>query len=285
MPTGQFLNIFLLGVVAWLSTASLSAQHLNTGALGTNQESQLVFANAADFVNTSGYVGKCVYTNGGTYAGYYQFGLSPTALPATVANGGPVLNAPAVGSFIQMRIESVSGPEGGAFALWEQGATSATVSVIAGSITPSAMFSLSDRFTGAGAAGGDPFGHIHGRRFTLSKAGNYTVGLKVFDTSTNGAAQGPIHTPSDILKVNLATSVALSMKRLQRTNGSTWVTFHQGGITNVLVEAGTDFDSNAWSVIAGPFASAPFGSNSTTTIIDTNAEANFRFYRLRGIAP
>ena len=234
---------------------------------------------------TSGYVGKCVYTNGGPYAGYYQIGLTPTALPRTVANGGPVAHAAADGSYLQMRIESVDGPEGGAFALWERGATSPSVSVVSGAVTPSVLFPLNDRLTGAGTLGGDPYGHLHGRRFTLSKAGNYIVGFKAFDTSTNGTGQDPIHLPSETLLVNFATSVALSLKRVQRTNGAYLVTLHQGGITNVFLEAGPQIESGAWNVIAGPFTNAPFGSNSTTTILDANPDGDVRFYRLRGFAP
>src|SRR5881394_668568 len=162
-----FLNS-LIAVLALVLAVSSRAQHLNAGAFGTNQDAQLMFANGFEFVNISGYVGTCIYTNGGTYAGYYGIGLNPTVLPATVANGGPVVGAPALGSFIKMRLESVVGPEGGAFGFWDVGATSPSVSVTNGG-TPSAMFSLSSTATGAGPPGGDPYGHIHGRRFTVNK--------------------------------------------------------------------------------------------------------------------
>lgn len=272
-------------VTAVLAGSTAYAQHLNTAALGTNQGAQLVFANAAAFILESGFVGKCVYTNGGTYAGQYGIGLSPTVLPRTVANGGPVANAPALGSFIQMRFESVTGPEGGAFSLWDRGATSPSVTLAVGAPTASVMFALSDPLLGAGAPAADPFGHIHGRRFTANKAGSYTVGFKVFDTSTNGTESGPIHTPSDVLHVKFSTEVALGMKRAQRTNGVTVLTIHQGGITNVFVEASPVLDSNSWTVIAGPFTNAPFGPVSTTTVTDTNLEGSAQFYRLRGVAP
>jgi hypothetical protein len=272
-------------LVAVLISSVAFAQHLNTGALGTNQDAQLVFANANAFVLESGFVGRCVYTNGSTYAGHYGIGLSPTTLPRTVANGGPISNAPALGSYIQLRIESVAGPAGGAFSFWDRGATSPSVSLPVGAPTTSVMFALSDQQLGAGFPGADPFGHIHGRRFTVNKAGNYTVGFKAFDTSTNGLGNGPIHTPSEVLQVNFNTAVALAMKRIQRTNGSSLLTIHQGGITNVFVETTANLAADSWDVIAGPFTNAPFGPLSTTTLLDTNADAAARFYRLRGIAP
>src|SRR5262245_9303324 len=145
----HFISTML--VTAMLGGSTAYAQHLNTGALGTNQGSQLVFANASAFVLESGFVGACAYTNGGTYAGYYGNGISSTVLPRTVANGGPVTNAPALGSFIQMRFESVAGPEGGAFSFWDQGATSPSVTLAVGAPTASVMFALSDANIGAGA--------------------------------------------------------------------------------------------------------------------------------------
>src|SRR5690349_13339175 len=120
-------HLFALLAVIHLWPRSSPAQHLNTGAVGTNQDSQLIFANAEAFVQQSGYVGKLIYTNAGTYGSYYGFGLSPTVLPATVANGGPVSNAPALGAFIGMRIESITGPTNGSFAFWDTGATNPTV--------------------------------------------------------------------------------------------------------------------------------------------------------------
>ena len=47
------------------------------------------------------------------------------------------------------------------------------------------------------STGGDPFGHIHGRRFSVTKSGLYRVGFRVLDVSTNGPAGGPIHTASE----------------------------------------------------------------------------------------
>ncbi len=189
-----------------LAAHGVQAQHghLNAGAAGTSQSDALTFANGNIFAASSGYVKNLLYTNGGTYAGFFQGGITLTALATTTNNGGPVLNAPAPGSFIRTRIESVSGPAGGTFGFWEEGAASPTLSMTVGSLMPTALWDLSDAGLGAGQPGADPFGHHHGRRLTADMGGTYTVGFRLYDTSANGAGGGPIHTASDLLLINFA---------------------------------------------------------------------------------
>ncbi len=196
--------IALAGLVLAVHHAWGQHGHLNAGALGTAQGDALYFANGSIFAVESGYVKELTFTNSGTYAGFYQGNISLTALPATINNGGPVPNAPAPGSFVETRIESVTGPAGGTFNFWEDGATSPTIGLATGSVTPSMLWPLSDASLGAGQPGADPFGHLHGRRFTADVAGTYTVGFRLFDTSMNGADGGPIHAPSETLFINFA---------------------------------------------------------------------------------
>src|SRR5688500_13869203 len=83
------------------------AQHINAGAVGTNQGSQLYFQNGANFVNTSGFVASMNYSNSGTYAGSYNIGgPSFTALARTNASGPPSPSAAAFGAFLQLRLET-----------------------------------------------------------------------------------------------------------------------------------------------------------------------------------
>ncbi|MGE3310493.1 MAG: PEP-CTERM sorting domain-containing protein [Limisphaerales bacterium] len=190
-----------------LAGAGFSAQaqhgHLNAGAVGQNQGDRLAFVNGDLFASSSGYVKELPLADSGTYAGYYEGGITLTSLPGTVDNGGPAAGAAAAGSFLMAGFTSVSGPAGGSFALWEDGATTPTYSYSVGYDvpTPTALWALSDASTGAGTAGGDPYGHLHGRRFTATEPGVYTVEFKLFDTSINGAGGGPIHTPSEELMI------------------------------------------------------------------------------------
>ncbi len=189
--------LLLAGRTAWAQHG-----HLNAGALGTQQGDALYFANGDLFAASSGYVKALPATATGNRAGYYSGSITLTALPATVANGGPASGASALGSFIRYGIVSVAGPEGGEFGVWMSGATSPTFSYASGHVTGSpTLIPLSDALSGAGTPGGDPYGHLHGRNFSATAPGVYTVGFQVFDTSVNGAGGGPIHTPSEVLLV------------------------------------------------------------------------------------
>lgn len=199
--------------LAWLAIGlSLTnpiaqAQHVNAGALSTNQNGQLYFANAQGFVSGSGFVVTNVavslfYSNDGTWAGLMNRS-SPTftALAQTTNNGAvPSPLAAAFGSYLQLRLESVlSGPAGGTFSFWEGGSLTPTLSLTVGQTVGSGnLFPLGDASLVAGNAGADPYGHLHGRRFTADLPGAYTVGFRILDTSVNGAGGGPIHLPSDL---------------------------------------------------------------------------------------
>jgi hypothetical protein len=188
-----------------LATGSALAQHghLNAGATGQNQNDQLVWANGAAFAAGSGYVQNMAFAESGRYAGLFNSGPTFTALSLPNAGG------PAAGSFLTAEIVSVLGPAGGQFAFWEGedlgGGASPLFSILAGGTGLAYQFALSDASLGAGVAGQDPFGHLHGRRFTTSAEGLYTVGFRVLDTSVNGTDGGPIHLASEVLYMNFAT--------------------------------------------------------------------------------
>ncbi len=185
-----------------LAVSGAQAQHINAGALGTTQGSQLYFGNGASYVNTSGYTRSLNYSNSGTFAGWFN-NSSPTftALAQTTNNGAtPSPFAAAYGSFLQLRLESVvSGPVGGTFSFFDHGATTPTLNLGVGSSVGSGnLFDLSDASHGAGTVGADPYGHLHGRRYAVSLPGDYLVGFRIIDSSVNGTGGGPIHTDSDL---------------------------------------------------------------------------------------
>src|SRR5688572_30712367 len=195
------LKITLTSTLTILFSAQLQAQdhgHLRIAAHGTNQDAQLYFFNYTDFASTSSYVKTLVFTNGGRYAGYFNQNITLTVQAATPAYGGPETDAPAFGSYVRAAILSVKGPAGGEFAFWESGATNPTLSLVSGGTgTNSYNVTQTD-----GTPGADPFGHVHGRRFTATKPGIYTVAFQAFDASTNGLNGGPIHAPSAIIEVS-----------------------------------------------------------------------------------
>jgi hypothetical protein len=270
--------LFMFAAMLLAGTLSAAAQHghLNAGALGQNQGDPLYFANGEDFVLSSGYVKTLVHTNDGRFAGYYEGGITPTVLPATANTGGPDPDAPALGSFIEMELASVEGPPGGMFSFWENGATEPTVSLISGE-TGTNRWDLSDS---DGSPGSDPFGHIHGRRFTATLPGLYRVGFRLFDVSTNGAEGDPIHTPSELLEVHFQAGVTITS--VVQNAGSAEITFGAAANRTLTVEASTDLgDADAWTVVGEPVT----GDDHFPTVRDSDAAHGSRFYRVRDTSP
>jgi hypothetical protein len=194
-------TVVLAGWLAASATAFAQHQHLNAGASGTNQNDQLYFVNGdCCFSTNTGFALNLIYTNAGAAAGYYRSGgITMTSLPQTLNNGGPAFGAAAFGSYIVAELSSVSGPTGGVFSVWEANATTPTYSLASGSTGGTNRWNLSE---GNGSPGSDPYGHIHGRVFTATMSGLYTVGFKLYDISTNGVAGSPIHTPSNVFYMN-----------------------------------------------------------------------------------
>jgi len=199
-------GVALAALVATLALPHLYAQHghLNVGAVGKNQNDALSPVNGPDFAASSGYVKALTYGTSGRYAGYYQGGITFTALPTFDAVQNLTIAGPAPGSFIKAAIVSVDGPAGSHFLYWpgEQNTSSTPLlSLASGYRGISVSWDVSDASAGAGSSGGDAFGHLHGNRFGVDQVGDYTVGFRFFDASVNGVDGGRIHAPSDVLLI------------------------------------------------------------------------------------
>lgn len=260
---------------------SVSAQHdhLIAGAQGTTQDDKLIWVNEAQFAVESGYVSKLIYTNGGPYSNTYNREMSFVALARTAPNGGPVTNAAALGAILRGEIVSVNGPAGGVFSFWETNSTTrvAAFSIPVGMTNTSLMFDLtaSEKWEGASPMA-DPFGHIHGRRFSVNKPGLYTVSLRLIDGSTNGIDGNPIHRPSDLLSVNF--EAVLSVGSILRTGTVNRVSFKaEPGMRYDLMET-DNLGSNAnwrWS------GTGSWGTNAYINVDVPILSSGSRFYRLR----
>ncbi len=250
--------------------------HLRIGATNTAPGTPLYFYNGADFAAGSGYLKTLLFTNGGRYAGYFNQNITFTVQAATPPYGGPEPDAPAFGSYIRARILSVKGPSGGVFGFWESGATNPTISLASG-VTGTNDYNVTQT---DGSPGADPFGHLHGRRFTATQPGIYTVTYQAFDASTNGSSGGPIHTPSEVIEINFQAGINI----LSVTNAGNGNTVTYGSITNqnFWLESITNLnDSNAWTEVAGPL----FGNDYFQSLTDTNISGLIRLYRIKAAAP
>ena len=268
------IQLLITAIVTVLGESLSQAQHghLNAGAYGRNQNDELYFANGQDFVDSSGYVKTLTYTNSGRFAGYYEGNISLTVLPLSAEHGGPDANAPAAGSFIQFSMACLSGPPGSSFGFWDTGSTSPTDSVGPGE-TSTNLFQLTES---DGSPGSDPYGHIHGRRFTATKAGFYKVGFKVWDTSSNGTNGGPIHRPSEVLPITFQAGI--NIVQVARTGLVNSVHFgSMAGRTFTLEYTTNLVDTNLWAPVSGP----QLGDDFFKSIDDPSAAESYRFYRLR----
>ena len=267
---------FALGLAISLPTA-LHAQHghLNAGATGTNYQDQLIWANGADFIASSGYVKTLDYTNSGRFAGYYQQNITLTALPATLPFGGPDPDAAALGANLQFEMSCFSAPPGGAFGFWDVGSTSPSVSLTDGQSSP-LRWRLSEN---NGVPGTDPFGHIHGRRFSATKPGLYQIGFQVFDVSTNGPGGGPIQSPSTILPVWFQAGVNIESVEPDFLDGHVHVRFgaKAGYLWQVEYTAQLGPDAE-WKPVDHPVT----GADTWVEVFHDLPPGEQRFYRVTG---
>ena len=275
------LNVRLFLALAVTSGAvAMHAQdhgHLNAGAESQLPGSKLIFANGANFATNSGYIKTLTFTNATAYAGYFQGNTTLTVLPATAAYAGPDPQAPALGAYIFAQLVSLEGPSGGEFGFWDTGATSPTITIKSGETGGTNLWRLTEA---DGSPDTDPYGHIHGRRWTLTKPGIYKLGLRVLDLSTNGPAGGPIHAPSDTLSTYVQAGVNIVW--IEPDIDHTHVRFTAPLGNNWQVETSDSLTTDAiWTAVGDPV----IGADAIREVADESPVVGNRFYRLKGIAP
>ncbi len=250
--------------------------HLNAGAVGQSQGDKLIFANGADFATSSPYVKTLNLATTGKYAGFYEGNITFTALATTAINGGPEAQASAPGSFIAVEFQSVEGPVGGEFSFWEAGATAPSVSIASGQ-TAAHRWALS---ASDGSPSADPFGHIHGRRFTATKPGLYKVKFQLFDTSANGTGGGPIHTASDPIEITF--QAGLNVERIEPDEDHTHIRFAATAGKNWQVQASSQLGALAdWQ----PVGNVITGDDLLHEVLDDTIVQDNRFYRIVEVLP
>ncbi len=275
------LSLFSLKTIAasavLAAIASATAQdhsHLYISATSQQQDAQLYFDNASIFETASGYV-KTLLLNtnpASRYLGRYDGGITFTPRATNILRGadyGP--NAAAPGSLIYFQITQVDGPPGGAFEFWESTNNFPAFSVPVGlGATNTVKITETN-----GAPGGDPYGHIHGRRFTATKPGLYRVAFRAWDFSTNGLAGGPKHTPSAPLTI--AFQAGFAFESVKRTNQVATIKFGTALTHDVTVQASTNLSvTNGWVDVSAKLR----GSDYFQTVQDPSATNATKFYRL-----
>jgi hypothetical protein len=268
---------FLLRALAPpLALASAHAQHLhlNAGAPGSAPGAKLYFANGDALESSSGYTLPMGLATNGAYAGHYVGAITFTALAATPAFGGPAFAHAAPGARLALAIESVQGPSDGKFEFWdsdgEQDATQVTHSMPSGTTQGTVSFRLSEN---DGSPGADPYGHIHGRRFSTSAPGLYTITVRLFDTSTNGPSGLPLHPPSDAFSMHLQSGVTIA--GLSVSNKQALVRFGTVRGSSYQPESAPE-PSGPWAPVG---ARLPGNDHLQTFAVDATDRS--RYFRLR----
>ena len=269
----RFLTALSLAAIA---THAQDHGHLHVGAESQTAGSKLIFTDGAIFATTSGYVKTLVFTDTGAYAGYYHGNITVTGLATTPERGGPEPQAASPGTVIYAQLTKVEGPAGGEFSFWETGATSPTITVRPGE-TGAQMWRVTEA---DGSPGLDPYGHIHGRRFTLNKPGVYKITLRAHDLSTNGPAGGPIHAPSD--EITIYFQAGVNIFAVAPTLDGTTIRF--------AAIIGQVWQVESTEALTPPIQWQPVGDSITGNdliqdVLDVRQQASQRYYRIRRISP
>lgn len=192
--------------LALMATYAQAHDHMPAGATAPTPGATLEYApTAEDFTTNSGWVfGMNIGTTNDAYFGYYWTDDSVfTALAATALNGGPEPGHAALGTHIAVKLLSVEGPAGAKFGFWESAGQGTDGEGVDGTnLTWSIDIpfqngtNLIDVSENDGSPGADPYGHIHGRVYSVTKPGYYRATWEFVDTSTNGPGGGPVDLPS-----------------------------------------------------------------------------------------
>ncbi len=275
--------LMVLVVGTWMSV-SAQHSHVNAGAVG-GAGSQLSFVNGASFATNSGYVLELSLATNGSFAGLYSGSLTFTALPATIFAGGPAFGHAQPGTYIELKTVSVMGPPGGIFGFWledeEFGTAQKLFEVPVGTTNGTRMLNLTES---DGSADSDPFGHVHGRRFTLSEKGLYTMGFQLVDTSANGAGGGPVHQPSDIFYMYMrAGAPEFAIHSIVYGTNVVTINVETSATSTYQLEwtGGLAGTNTVWAPLGGPHS----GDGDLHGFEDPNVNAAHRFYRLKVTTP
>jgi len=197
--------IFLKLAVALMLAAGLGPlfahDHMPCGATTNTPGATLEYVpSAADYTTNSLFVFNLTAgTTNDPYLGfYYTDDQVFIALAATPNNGGPEPGAAALGVYVQVKLLGVRGPAGANFGFWETtlngvDSTNLTWSMAVPFSNGTNLIHISES---DGSPGSDPYGHIHGRIYSVTQPGFYIATWQFVDTSTNGPNGGPVDLPS-----------------------------------------------------------------------------------------
>jgi len=189
------------------------------------------------------------------------------------------------GAQIWAEIVSVSGPPGAGFGFWEEDrsalANTPTISFATNTTFPAYFFPLSE---GPDLEDEDPGGHIHKRSWTATQPGEYRVGIRFVDRSTNRGNGQAWHTPSQVYTLRFVAGPSFQPTVTTEGNGmrltwasqmGTWDSASQTGIAFRVMRA-TELSPANWQQIGTVTGTTA----ATATFFDPSPPALRAFYQL-----
>ena len=180
---------------------------------------------------------------------------------------------------------SVGGPPGGSFGFWDEDrsslANTPTVSFATNTTFPAHAFVLSE---GPDLEDEDPGGHIHNRSWTATHPGEYRVGIRFVDLSTNRPNGQSWHVPSRIYTLRFVAGPDFQPAISTEGNGrrltwasqmGTWDAAIQTGIVFRVMRA-TELSPANWE----PIGSITGTTAATATFHDPSPPTQRAFYQL-----
>jgi hypothetical protein len=243
------------------------------GASSDSPGSPLVFLNAEEFVTQAEFVVNLYPSHDDAFEG----NIPMLAVPATAAHGGPALQHAAVGSCLEVRFVSLTGPPGAGLSVAGDAQSQPLFTVPVGELDGTHRSRISRN---AGEPGSDPYGRLTGQRWWVDQPGLYCLGFELIDTSANGPDGGPIHVPSVRYQVYL--QAGLTIASFQAQNQSLTATFGGEPAKSFYLErASLLSSSDAWQTVAGPVT----GTNRLLRLTDPATAVPCAFYRIRAMEP
>lgn len=273
------MGVSTAGLLVWILMLSFPGRvlaqhsHLNAGAVQPVAGSPLYFANGFNFLTESGYAVPLKAVTNGTFAGLYRGTITFTSLPATENYGGPAFGHAAPGAHLELQVESIRGPQGGAFVFWEnengEPGEAITFSVPVSETQGTNRFALSEN---DGSPDSDPYGHIHGRYFGATKPGLYEIGLRILNTSVNGPGGGALHPASELAAMYFQAGVTVADVSVQEGSATVRYAAFKGGTYHLETATSPE---GPWAEVGSPTIGADHLVSVTTTAAET------AYFRLR----
>ncbi len=192
----------------------------------------------------------------------YAFPGGAFASELTFSVEGNVLAQPNP-AFVRVEMLAVSGPTGGAFSFWEDGAATPTWTQPAGWAA-----SGGNQPSLAASEDGTGYGHIHGRAFSMSQAGVYDVTFRAVDTTGNYTASAPF--------VVRFTAILPPQLAISKLGASIKLTFTGRPDLIYDVQSSTTLNANDWTTIGDPLD----GTGGILEFTDPIGGRPRAFYRL-----